>query len=218
MRRSPSRIAALASGAVAVGCGPIAATRPAASCGGDRPVVIVRQADITALAGCTTLRGVTIRSAAPLDVSALRQLATITGDLTIGPTVAVDEIQLGELRAVLGTIHIVANGLVTGVFLPRLERAGRIAVDGNASLTTVSLPRLAAVHGALQVTDNASLEALDLPALLTVDQDLVLDGDPVLTVLDAPQLRRTGALALAAPRLPHDVADRLRTIAVAPRL
>lgn len=220
MRRSPSSgwWLALACGAVAGGCGPLAAPRPAVSCGADRPIVVVRQADLAAIAGCTIAGGVIIRSAGPIDVSALRRLTAITGDLTIGPTVAIDQIILGELRSVGGAIHVVANGLTTGVFLPKLERAGRIVIEGNAALTTLSLPRLTAVHGALRVTDNANLEAIDLPALRSIDQELVLDGDPALTLLDAPQLQRTGALALAAARLPRDVIDRLRTIAAAPRL
>jgi len=216
--RSSGRWLALACGVAAGGCGPIVAPGPATSCGAERPIVVVRQADLTAIAGCTRASGLIIRSAGPLDVAVLRRLTAITGDLTIGPTVAIDPIILGELRSVGGAIHVVANGLATGVFLPKLERAGRIIVEGNAALTTLSLPRLAAVHGDLRVTDNANLEAIDLPALRTIDQELVLEGDPVLALLDAPQLQRTGALALAAGRLPRDVVDRLRTIAAAPRL
>jgi hypothetical protein len=219
MRRSRSSGRSLALSvmlASAAACHPVAA--PSEPCSGESALVLSRQADLAAIAHCATLSSLTLRSAGQLDPSALRALTTITGDLTIGPTIDVDEIVLGNLRAVHGAIRIVANTLVKGVFLPRLERAGRVAIDGNASLTTVAMPRLAVINGALRLTDNANLEALDLPALLAIDQELVIAGDPKLALIEASRLRRTGGIAVAASRLPAEVIDRLRTIAAAPQL
>jgi hypothetical protein len=178
--------------------------------------VLASQADIARLARCTTARGVTIRSGAALDTSVLHALATITGDLVIGPTVGTEEITLGELRVVEGAIRVAGNGLMQGLFLRSLERAGRIEIDGNVAITTVSLPRLAAVRGAVRITDNASLELVDVPRLVAIDQELVLTGDPKLVLVEAAQLQSARAVELDVPALPADVAARLRAVAATP--
>lgn len=235
MRRSrtdPALVAALphAHGRAAIACAQVLVGAIAwCACGGqpviavaprcptDRPIVVARQAQVTELARCATVRGLTIRTGASLDVSGLRTLATITGDLVIGPTVGIEEVTLGELRVVEGTLRVAGNGLMQGMFLPKLERAGRIEIDGNVAITTISLPRLVSVQGALRIIDNASLELLDLSALASVDQELVVTGDPMLSLVEAVQLQRTAAVQLDAPKLPPDVADRLRSTAAAPR-
>jgi hypothetical protein len=216
--RAPRRSAILPPGlllawAAGAACAAGAARPAPPCCPVEREVVLASQAAIARLAGCTTARGLTIRSGGALDVSALRALTTITGDLVIGPTVGVEEITLGALRAVGGTIHVASNGLLQGVYLPQLERAGRIEIDGNASLTTIAAPRLAVVHGALRVTDNASLELLDLSALTSIEQTLVLTGDPKLALLEVGALRTAGRVELGAPSLPPEIADALRSIA-----
>jgi hypothetical protein len=198
--------------AVVSACGATPAVPVAPSCPVDR-IVVSSRADIARLASCTTLRGLTIRSGAALDVSRLRGLATVTDDLVIGPTVAIEEITLRGLRRVDGAIRVVGNGLLRGLYLPALEHAGAIEIAGNASVTTVSLPRLEAVHGALHIADNGSLELVDLSALASVDGDLLLVGDPRLALLEATQLEHAAAIRLDLPSLPPDVADRLRAIA-----
>jgi hypothetical protein len=197
-------------------CGVPAAVPVVPDCPMDRVVLVVRQDDVARLAGCTSVRGLAVRTAAALDVSALRALAAITGDLVIGPTSAIEDVQLGELRTVGGAIRVVGNGLLRGLYLPRLERAGGVDIAGNAALTTIALPRLAAVQGALRITDDASLEAVELSALASIDRELVLAGVPQLDLVDAAQLARAGAVRLDAPRLPPEVADRLRALAGAP--
>jgi hypothetical protein len=198
------------------GCGatpPTPAGPTAASCPVDRGVVLASRADLARIATCRTLAGVTIRSGAALDTSALRALETITGDLVIGPTVAVDEVKLGGLRTVEGAIRVVGNGLMQGLYLSRLERAGRITIDGNVALTTISLPRLATV-GALHITDNANLELVDLSALTAIDGELVLARAPRLSLVEAAQLRRAASVLIDAPKLPSDTSAQLRAVAV----
>jgi hypothetical protein len=178
-------------------------------------VVLARQADVARFAACTTARGVTIRSGGALDTTVLRALTTITGDLVIGPTVGVEEVTLGELRVVGGAVHVVGNGVMQGLFLPRLERAGRIEIEGNVAVSTISLPQLRAVHGALQIADDASLELVDVPRLTAIDGELVLSGVPRLTLIEAAQLTRAAASRIDAPQLPSEVAERLRAAGMA---
>jgi hypothetical protein len=206
---STPRRAALAVAVALPACGAPVAAPAVADCPAER-VVVARPADLARLASCATLGGLIVRSGAALDLSALRALTAITGDLVIGPTVAVEDVELPALRTVGGAIHVVGNGLLRRLSLPRLERAGRIAIDGNAVVATIALPRLLAVHGALRVTDNAALELLDLAALASVDQELVLAGDPALALVEAGQLQHAAAAAIDAPKLPPDVAEHLR--------
>ncbi|MEO7096189.1 MAG: hypothetical protein ABI175_23215, partial [Polyangiales bacterium] len=101
------------------------------SCPTDRTAVIASQEDVTRLSVCTTLSSVTVKTGASISLAGLRALETITGDLAIGPTVGLDEVSLPELREVGGTVRITSNGSLHGVFLPRLETAGRFEIESN---------------------------------------------------------------------------------------
>ena len=197
---------------VLTGCGAVPASPAAPDCP-DGVMRVASRGDLVRLASCATLRGLTVRSGAALDVSALRALTTITGDLVIGPTVAVEDVELPALRTVGGAIRVVGNGLLRQLRLPRLERAGDVVIDGNPVVATIALPRLQSVHGALRITDNASLELVDLATLATVDHELVLAGDPALSLVEAEQLRHAAAVRVDAPGLPPDIAERLRMAA-----
>jgi hypothetical protein len=194
------------------GCAASPASRAAPGCP-DGVTLVASRGDLARLASCATLRGLIVRSGAALDVSELHALTTITGDLVIGPTVAIEDVHLGELRAVGGAIRVVGNGLLQRLHLPRLEQVGQILVDGNPVTTTIALPRLQVVHGTVHITDNARLELVDLSALVSIDQDLVLANDPSLSLVEAEQLQHAAAVHVDVPALPPDIAERLRTAA-----
>jgi hypothetical protein len=176
------------------------------------PVTIARQADVAALARCTRLAGVTVRSGAPLALGPLAGLAVIDGDLVIGPTVALDDVELRGLRAVGGALRVTGNGVAQRVVLPALTRAASVEVEGNPVVTTIALPRLAEVVGALRVADDASLELLDLAALARVGA-LALAGVPRLTTLDVAPGLVAGAVACDAPGLAPEVVAQLAAAA-----
>jgi hypothetical protein len=216
MRPSRSSLLAFLVGAVACG-GPAttasrdsAASPTASSCPADRAIVLASRADVARATGCTTLAGVVIRSAAALETSALSALTTITGDLVVGPTVGIHEVSFRGLRVIEGALRVRTNGLLQGLFLPKLERAGSIDIDANAALTTISLPRLTSVRGSLHITDNASLELIDIPTLQSIAHDLVITGAPQLTLIDASQLEAAASVKLEASKLPAELVDRLR--------
>ena len=152
----------------------------------------------------------TLRTAAPLALSQLGALTRIAGDLVIGPTAGVDEVALGGLASVGGAVRVIGNGVLRGLYLPRLEAAGRIDIDGNPVLAEISLPRLARVGGALRITGNASLELVDVSALAVVVGELVVTGAPRLALVEAARIERAAAVEIDAPELPADVIDRLR--------
>lgn len=182
----------------------------APSCPQDRSAELGLQEEVTRYAACTQLAGVVIRTGAELDLAPLANLEVITGDLTIGPSVAIDEIAFNGLLRVDGTIRVANNGALRGVFFPRLERAGRLEIDNNATLISISLPRLAAVDGAFVVTDNSGLEIAGAPRLRAVGQELVLAGHPLLTQLDLSALASAGAVRIESnPKLPAEQVDQL---------
>jgi hypothetical protein len=218
MRPSPSNLLGLIVGTVACGHGTPAspASPPASSCPTDRAVILASRADIARAASCTTLAGVMVRSGAALDTSALSALTTITGDLIIGPTVGIHDATFRELRIVDGALRVGGNGLLQGLFLPKLERAGSIAIDGNVALTTISLPRLTSVGGSFHITDNASLELVDIPTLQSIAHDFVITGAPQLTLIDASQLQAAASVKLEGSKLSPELADRLRAVSAPP--
>ena len=91
MRPSRSRLVGVV--ALVAGC-PGTRTTGTPACPMDRTVLITGQDDVKDHAACTALSSLTIRSGAALDLSALRALTSITGDLQIGPTVGMEELQL----------------------------------------------------------------------------------------------------------------------------
>jgi hypothetical protein len=181
MRRSRSERALVV---MLAACGGAPAAPRAPACA---DIAIGNQADVARIAGCAALHSLTIRTGAAIDLAPLAGLRQVTGDVTIGPTVGMEDITLTGLRRIGGALRVVGNGLAQGIFLRQLERAGPITIDGNPAITTIALPQLTTA-AALRVTDNPSLELLDLAALTTLPGALVLTGAPRLSVLDAPGL------------------------------
>jgi hypothetical protein len=180
----------------------------------DRTILLDSQAAVERFAGCRTASSITIRTGAELDLSPLGALETITGDFVVGPTIGLEELFLRELRSIGGTLRVSANNQLRGVLLPRLEQAGRISIEGNASLTTVSMPRLAQVLGSLVITEDGSLELVALPALTRIGKDLVIAGNPVLGLVQADRLTEVLEVRIEGNRqLPAEQVEALRAIA-----
>jgi len=183
----------------------------AASCRADGVVVLAGQDDVAGFASCSTATAVTIRTGARLDTASL-QLATISGDLVIGPSVGTETIVLGQLRSVGGRIRVSGNQSLRNLSLPRLETAGAIELDGNTALATIAMPVLASA-AAIAITDDAELELVDLPALVTIGGTLVITDAPKLALLELAQLASVGAVRIEhVDALPADVAEALRRL------
>lgn len=192
------------------GCPGPKAPRPPA-CPTDRTVVIATQEDVGALAACTELSSLTVRTGASVSLGGLRALEVISGDLAIGPTVGLDEVSLPELREVGGTVRVTSNGSLHGVFLPRLETAGRFEIESNSALTSIALPRLVTSRGSLVIAQNGSLELVDLSELATVGKDLVIADNPVLTLIQAGKLSQVMEIRIERNRgLPVEQVDAVR--------
>ena len=204
MRLAPISLVVLA------GC-PGAKAPSTPGCPTDRTVQIAAQEDVDKLAACAELSSVTIKTGAALRLTGLRGLEVITGDLAVGPTVGLDEVSLPELREVGGTVRITSNGSLHGVFLPRLEAAGRFEIESNAALTSIALPRLVTARGALVIAQNGSLELVDLSELATVGKDLVIADNPLLTLIEAGKLTQVMEIRIERNRaLPPEQVDGVR--------
>jgi hypothetical protein len=180
-------------------------------CPKDRGVELGLQEEVAKYAGCETLAGVTIRTGATVDVLPLRELEEITGDLVVGPTVGVDTIAFNGLVRVGGTIRVVSNGSLRGLFFPRLESVGRIEVESNVVLTTISVPRLVTVANSVVIADNNGLELISASALTSLGGELVIVDHPKLNLVELPRLARLQAVRLEDnPKLPPEVAEQLQ--------
>lgn len=183
---------------------------PQPGCPVDRNLALAHQRDVTAAEGCKDASGVAITTGAPIDLAPLHHLETIRGDLVIGPTVGIEQVALDELREVGGTVRIVDNGTLRSVFLPRLERAGRVVIDRNLSLTTVAMPRLAAVAGSVSVTNNHDLTVLDASSLVDISKGLVIADHPKLEHVLMPRLAHAETVTIdRVPKLPATVTGAL---------
>jgi hypothetical protein len=186
-------------------------------CPSDRTVVLGSQEDVSSFAGCTHASGVTIRTGATIDLGPLRELQDISGDLVVGPTVGVEEVALNGLMHVGGAIRVAQNPSLRGLFLPRLEQAGRIAIDGNQQLATIALPRVATVLGAVVLTDNRGLELFEAGQLVTIGHELVISGHPKLTLVQLGKLATAEAVRIEEdPKLPADMIEQLRSKGISP--
>lgn len=186
-------------------------TGDAERCPPDRTIVLGAQEDVTAFAGCKRASGLTIRTGATIDVGPLHDLEEVRGDVTVGPTVGIENLAFNGLVWVGGAIRVTDNGSLRGLYLPRLDHAGRLEVDGNFELTTIAIPSLVAVDGAVSITDNHDLEVVFAGALTTVGKELVVADVPKLYLIEAPKLVHVEALRVEnAPKLPADAVDALR--------
>ncbi len=204
---------------VLAACGPAATVHPtpvATGCPAGARVTLAGQDDIAALAGCTAIGGMTIRTGTALQLAPLRRLELIEGDLLIGPSVGLQEVALHQLREVTGKIRVVANNNLHAIFLPQLRRAGQIEIDGNVALTTISMPKLETVTGSLVITHDAELELVELSSLTRVGQELLLIDNPHLVLIEAGKLTGAGSVRVESNALlPVDQADALRATAPA---
>jgi hypothetical protein len=191
-----------------------------ASCPQGKVVELGLQEEVAHFAGCTKAAGLTIRTGATIDVTPLNQLEEITGDLSIGPTVGLDSVALNGLVRVSGTSRVVSNGSLRGLFLPRLEHAGRVEVENNVVLSTISMPRLIDVQGSLVVTDNHALELLSATTLTTIGSELVIVNHPKLNLVELPKLSHMETMRVEDnPQMPAELLETLRnkaTLAAGP--
>jgi hypothetical protein len=171
--------AALAAFALAAACSR-PTPRPATRACPTTPVRVHAQDELEALRTCTTLRGLEIRGAVPLDLEPLATLTAIEGDLHVRATFALGSIRLPALAHVTGDITLASNMALTGIYLPALASARSVSITDSPQLMEISLSALAQVEGSLTLGRLPSLELVDLTALPTAFP-VVLDGPHRIT-------------------------------------
>lgn len=183
-------------------------------CNPDAKIVLGGQDDVDAARGCLTIESLTIRTGAALDLTPLQKLHVVLGDVSVGPSVALEELRLPQLYSA-GTITITSNGDLHGVILPKLASARAIRIEGNVSLSTISMPALAKVTGDLVIAQHAELGLLDAPALETVGGELRISENSKLTLVEAGKLQSAAAVRIENnAMLDAAVVDALRAKAV----
>ncbi|MBK9031844.1 MAG: hypothetical protein IPL61_11050 [Myxococcales bacterium] len=184
MRRALAALGALAA------CGHPAPTTTARGCP-TAAVVASSQEQLDALAGCARLPGLSVRSAAPLDLAPLAGLAQVDGDLIIGPTLALTSVGLPGLRTVGGRFAVVSGGAISGVFAPTVVEVGALEIRDLPSLATLSLSRLVSIGGPITIARVLALELVDVSALTTTGA-VAIDAPPATTWLGARPVGAAG--------------------------
>ncbi|MEO6772966.1 MAG: hypothetical protein ABI467_08070 [Kofleriaceae bacterium] len=180
-------------------------------CQAGRIVVLDSQDAVMHFAGCRVAEGLVVRTGATIDLGPLRELEEIRGDLVVGPTVGIEEVGLNRLRTIGGAVRVANNPSLRGLFLPRLETAGRIFVEDNGGLTTIALPRLDTVRGAVVISDNRSLELITAPELVTIGHELVVIDHPKLAAIQLDKLSAAEAVRIERdPKLAPDLVAAIR--------
>jgi hypothetical protein len=212
MRPPPASLAFV----VAAACGP--APAPAAPVSPEELCAtphLTHQEAVAAIASCTSVGTLTIRTANDLDFAPLAGLVEVRNTLQIGPSVGLDEIALPKLASVGVDILVFSNHDLRGVYLPALERTDQLVVDANVSLQTVSVPRLRQARR-IAFLEAASLEMIDLSGLsVAAELEIAEAPDLALVEIGAQIAPRVEKVTIGkVPKLPADVADRLRGYAV----
>jgi len=180
-------------------------------CQEGRIVMLGSQDDVSRIAGCREVTGLVVRTGASIDLAPLRELEEIHGDLVVGPTVGLEEVGLNRVTTITGAVRVQKNPSLRGLFLPRLEHAGRIDVEDNVSLTTIAMPRIATIGGAMIISDNYSLELVAAGELTSLGHELVAIDNPKLTLLELGQLVRAEAIRIERnPKLPAEKVTEIR--------
>jgi hypothetical protein len=72
------------------------------------------------------------------------------------------------------------NDAIVTFSLPALETTGTFAFNQNASLTTISFPKLTSIEGdGFAIANNNALTTLSLPVLTTLVGDILLLDNPM---------------------------------------
>ncbi len=180
-------------------------------CQEGRIVTIGSQDDVLRLAGCREVTGLVVRTGAWIDLAPLRELESIDGDLVVGPTVGIEEVALNRVTRITGAVRVQKNPSLRGLFLPRLEHAGRIFVEDNGALTTIALPRIATIGGAMIISDNHALELVAAGELTSIGHELVAIDNPKLALLELGRLVTAEAVRIERdPKLPPEKAAEIR--------
>lgn len=175
-------------------CGGAQTPAPERQCNADAAIVLRGQDDVAAAARCLTIESLTIRTGMELDLTPLEKLHVILGELRVGPTVGLVQLDLPELYSA-GTITIAGNGDLHGIALPKLNTARAVTIESNVALTTIALPHLTKVAGELVVKGHADLGLVELSALTEVG-DLAVTDNPKLTLLELGALQRAASVKL----------------------
>lgn len=171
----------IASAVLWTGCGHGGAARPRPRCPVAGPVTLYGQDDVALVAGCARLPGLTVRTAAPIDLAPLTALVAIDGDLIIGPTLGITTLALPAVASIAGRLRVAGNGDLTGLFLPALRSAGAVEIVDDPVLVSVSAPALTTIAGPLTLARLPALELLDTHALTAVAGPVAVTAVPALT-------------------------------------
>jgi cysteine-rich repeat protein len=112
-------------------------------------------------------------------------LVAVDGDVVLADDAAALALQDAGIQCIRG--DLVVTGAVTTVSLPGLRRiVGALRIEATVELVALLLPALAAAQ-AIVIADNGALQTVDLSALATAD-DITIEGNGSLASVDLAAL------------------------------
>lgn len=114
-----------------------------------------------------------------VEALALRGIRRITGDLEINDPGSA-ALAFPSLEVVDGAVFMIGNDTIESLALTALRTVGSdFIIDTNTALTSVKLPKLEAIGGALDVTDNPLLPTCLVTAIATALTEEPADGTTI---------------------------------------
>jgi hypothetical protein len=141
------------------------------------PLIIRAATDAEVLDGAICVDGDLILDGVEASTLAFGSLQRIAGDLVVGGSPGLESLSMPNLRTVDGEVLTInddfaGNPSLRELDLPLLETAAGLRVVANPALANLTLTELAVVDGPLAIVETLQLEELVLPRLAEVHGDL----------------------------------------------
>lgn len=131
------------------------------------------------------------------DLAPFTKLDTLAHTLTIANNSSLTSLHgLENVFTAKGALILRGNSNLTDITaLANLRSAVAVDVTGNASLASLSLPKLVQLDLRLVANDNPMLATVSAPELISMSEGVQISGNPALTTVSLPSLLSTGAVS-----------------------
>ncbi|KAF9138933.1 hypothetical protein BGX30_008567 [Mortierella sp. GBA39] len=162
------------------------------------------EADIAALAGCSTFSGsLTVLGLSAINSIALPALQSLTGSIKIASNPHLTSLSLDNLQSSTGTITLYNNTLLSVVNVPQLKTLNALEIVTAPSLRQLSLVNVQSINSFkvedtgldnsgivpwssfqkatdIGISNNKFLKAIDIPGLNTISGKLIVAANGLL--------------------------------------
>lgn len=126
-----------------------------------------------------------------------------------------------DSEGIRASLHVEANGALSSVQLPALQRVhAQVTIMNNYTLTVVDLPALENIGEDVEIRDNDMLATVRAPALAEQGGRLFFIEGKALSAVELPMLRHAGIIAIRSdgdlPAVELPALESAETLAIGP--